>query len=95
MLDDGEVESLSEISEKEDLTRARVTQIMNLLKLPSEWKEFLLGLNDPKEIRRYSERKLRNYYSGRYAPPPIKKDLCLEPVDGAFQKEPRKAEATP
>ena len=43
MLDDGEVESLSEIAEKEGLTRARVTQIMNLLKLSPEWKNFLLG----------------------------------------------------
>ncbi len=50
--------SLSEIGEKEGLTRARVTQIMNLLKLPSERKEFLLRLNDPKgdqEVFRDSE----------------------------------------
>jgi hypothetical protein len=60
MLDDGEMESLSMIAEKEGLTRARVTQIVNLLKLPSDWKDFLLGLEDPKEIRKYSERRLRN-----------------------------------
>jgi hypothetical protein len=61
MLDDGVVESLNQIAEKEGLTtRARVTQIMNLLKLPDEMREFLLGLDQPGEIRKYSERRLRN-----------------------------------
>ena len=32
---------------------------MNLLKLPSDLREFLVGLNDPKETRKYSERKIR------------------------------------
>ena len=59
MLDDGEVRSLSEIAGKEGLTRARVTQIMNLLKLPVNVREFSVGLDDPKEIRGYSERRLR------------------------------------
>jgi hypothetical protein len=81
MLDDGEVGSLSEIGEKEGLTRARVTQIMNLLKLPLEWKEFLLGLESPNEIRKYSERKLRNYQAGRYTRPPDKNKLYREPMD--------------
>ena len=60
MLNEGEVKSLSHIAKTEGLTRARVTQIMNLLKLPAEVKEFLIGLRDPGEIRRYSERGLRN-----------------------------------
>ena len=60
MLDDGAVSSMSEIARKEGLTRARVTQIMNLLKLPAEMQNFLLKLDDPKEIRKFSERKLRN-----------------------------------
>lgn len=59
MLDYGEVTSLSEIAKKEGFTRARVTQIMNLLKLPAEMQEFLVGLDNWKEIRKYSERKLR------------------------------------
>jgi len=59
MLDDGMVESLSEIARKEGLSRARVAQIMNLLKLSAEMREFLLGLDEPKEIRKYSERRLR------------------------------------
>jgi hypothetical protein len=59
-LNDGSVSSMSEIAKKEGLTRARVTQIMNLLKLPAEMQEFLLKLDGPKEIREFSERKLRN-----------------------------------
>ncbi|MFX0198722.1 MAG: hypothetical protein ACFFCW_21580 [Candidatus Hodarchaeota archaeon] len=62
MLETGEIKSQSEIAKKEGLTRARVTQIMNLLKLPPHWTQFLLKLNDAKEICKYSERKLRNYH---------------------------------
>jgi hypothetical protein len=60
MLDEGSVSSMSEIARIEGLTRARVTQIMNLLKLPAEIQNFLLKLDDPKEIRKFSERKLCN-----------------------------------
>jgi hypothetical protein len=80
ILDDGEVASLSEIAEKEGLTRARVTQIMNLLKLAPEWKAFLLRMDSPKDIRKYSERRLRNYYSGDHTPLPIRKKLCPDPM---------------
>lgn len=58
MLDDGIVESKSEIAKADGLSPARVSQVMNLLKLPSEVKAFLAGLEDPKEIREYSERRL-------------------------------------
>jgi ParB-like chromosome segregation protein Spo0J len=60
MLDEGLAESLNDIAKMENLSRARVTQIMDLLKLPAEVKEFLTGLQDPAGIRRYSERRLRN-----------------------------------
>jgi ParB-like chromosome segregation protein Spo0J len=60
MLDEGIVTSLNEIAKREGLSRARVTQVMNLLKLPVEVREFLARLDDLKEIRRYSERRLRN-----------------------------------
>ena len=59
MLEEEKVSSLREIAKKERLTRARVTQIMNLLKLPEEVQEFLAGLEDRREIRKYSERRLR------------------------------------
>ncbi len=61
MLETGEFKSQSEIARGEGLSRARVTQIMNLLKLSVEWKEFLIQLNDYEEICKYSERRLRNY----------------------------------
>lgn len=83
MLEDGKLKSLGDIARKEGLTRARITQIINLPKLPSQWKEFVLGLDGSKEIRKYTKRRLRNYYSDKYAyaPPSIKKELCQEPPD--------------
>jgi hypothetical protein len=59
MLDEGRVKSLSEVAQKEGMTRARVTQIMNLLELPAEWQEFLAGLDGSEEVGKYSERRLR------------------------------------
>ena len=66
MLDDGSAESMSEIARIEGLTRARITQIMNLLKLPVEMQVFLLKLEDPKQVRIYSERKLRKSIASGY-----------------------------
>jgi hypothetical protein len=82
LLDEGRVKSLSEIAQKEGMTRARVTQIMNLLKLPAEWQEFLAELDDPKEIRKYSERRVRNWHSSRFdqLPPSVKKKPAREPT---------------
>ena len=59
MLEEGLAESLNDIARIENLSRARVTQIMNLLKLPANFKAFLASLQDPMEIQRYSERRLR------------------------------------
>jgi len=59
MLDEGEVQSLSELAEKKGLNRARITQIMNLLRLPDDFRDFLVRLDDPREIRKYSERRLQ------------------------------------
>jgi hypothetical protein len=72
MLDDGKLGSLSGLRKKEGLTRARVTQVMNLLKLSAEMREFLAGLEDLKEIRRYSERRLRNYRSSNFPDKPLR-----------------------
>jgi hypothetical protein len=60
MLDGVWVASLSELAENEGLTRAGITQIMKLLRLAAEMQEFFPGLDDPKEIWKYSERKLRH-----------------------------------
>jgi hypothetical protein len=80
MLENREIESLSEISRQEGLTRARVTQIMNLLKLLSGWQKFLAALDDLEEMRKYSERKLRSYCSNGFTnkPPPIRKKPLSE-----------------
>jgi hypothetical protein len=82
MLDEGRVKSLNEVDQKEGMTRARVTQIMNLLKLPVEWQAFLAGLDDQKEIRKYSERRLRNWHPSRFAqlPPSVEKKPVREPT---------------
>jgi hypothetical protein len=48
------------IAREEGLTRARVSLITNLLRLPADLQDFLLGLDDQNEIRKYSERRLRN-----------------------------------
>jgi hypothetical protein len=44
------------ISAREGITRARVTQVMNLLQLPAE---IQAGLRAPLEIHSFSERNLR------------------------------------
>ena len=75
ILDDGNVKSFNDIAKKEGLTRARVTQIMNLLKLPAEFREYLLRLYDPREIRKLSERKLRNKQKVKFNPKPNMNDL--------------------
>ncbi len=59
MLDDGKARSLSELAKAEGPTRARVSQIMTLLKLTPEMQAFLSDLDDAKLVRKYSERMLR------------------------------------
>ncbi|UCG12436.1 MAG: hypothetical protein JSU72_18405 [Deltaproteobacteria bacterium] len=54
MLDEGLAECLNEIAKMENLSQARVAQIMDLMKLPAEAKEFLIGLQNRAEILRYA-----------------------------------------
>ena len=84
LLENGTFKSKSEIAKKEGLTRARVTQIMNLLRLPPEWRYFLKQLDDSKEIRKYSERRLRSYDPDQFPCKlcPIKKKPYCEPSIG-------------
>jgi len=65
MLNTGEAASLAQIARENGISRARVSQIMNLLKLPADVKEFLARLQDPMEIQRYSERRLRKNLLGK------------------------------
>jgi hypothetical protein len=97
MLDARSVRSYGEIARKEGRTRARVTQIMNLLKLPPEWKTFLAGLDDPKDIPKYSERRLRNYRQSNFPdkPPQIKKKPTPDPKEKSSEKTRTKKKQPP
>jgi len=49
----------AQVAAKEHISRARVTQIMALLGLPPDVQRFLGTLTDSKQIRFFSERRLR------------------------------------
>lgn len=51
--------NMAKIAETRGLSRARVTQIMNLLRLPEQARETLLALSDPRQIRSLTEHRLR------------------------------------
>jgi len=57
LLENGVVNNKAEIARKYDLSRARVTQIMNLLNLPSDIKEQILQLPQHQWCH-FSERRL-------------------------------------
>ena len=61
MIDFGEVKSQSELAKLKCISRARVTQILDLLKLDSLIVEELEKLGDPLESRNVTERMLRPY----------------------------------
>jgi len=61
MIDFGEVKSQSELAKLKCISRARVTQILDLLKLDSLIVEELEKLGDPLESRIITERLLRPY----------------------------------
>lgn len=58
LLDSGEVNTRAEIARRHGISRARVTQIMNLLRLPESVQEYLVELSS-EEHARYPERQLR------------------------------------
>ena len=60
ILDEGEVTSRTALARREGVSRARITQILDLLKLDQDIQDFLLGLDaeDPR-LRNVTERKLR------------------------------------
>ena len=60
MLDEGEAESQADLSRLSGISRAKVTQMMNLLKLDDEIQGFMLGLEDTDErLKVLTERRLR------------------------------------
>jgi hypothetical protein len=58
LLDSAEVKNRAEIARRYGISRARVTQIMNLLRLPEAILDYLLHLNREEQLV-YSERRLR------------------------------------
>jgi hypothetical protein len=59
LLDQGLVNSQAELARKENVNRARITQILNLFKLAPKIQEYLSNLTDEKQIRYFTERRLR------------------------------------
>jgi len=57
--------SMAKIARTQGFSRARVTQIMNLLRLPEQARETLLALSDPKQIRSLTEHRLRSIIACR------------------------------
>jgi len=61
MIDFCEVKNQSEFAKLKGISRARVTQILNLLKLNSLYIQELEKLGDPLESKIITERMLRSY----------------------------------
>ena len=61
MINKGEVKNQSELAKFKGISRARVTQILNLLKLDSLIIQELERLGDPLKSRIITERMLRPY----------------------------------
>jgi len=59
MIDSGEVKNQAELARIKGLSRARVTQILNLLKLDKRIIDNLEQMGDPMERKVISERELR------------------------------------
>jgi uncharacterized protein YjiS (DUF1127 family) len=59
MLDKGIANSKANLARKEGVTRARVTQILNLTKLAPEIQNYLMTIEDRKDLKILTERRLR------------------------------------
>ena len=62
-LDRGEYASQADLARKKGISRARVTQILKLLKLDPEVQEMVIKLGDPLPWGSATERKLRGLQS--------------------------------
>lgn len=71
------VNSRSELAEGYGLSRARVTQVMNLLVLAPEIQEHLLRLEDKRSVRAFSERRLRGLARLRSHPAQMRRFAAL------------------
>jgi ParB/RepB/Spo0J family partition protein len=53
------VKSQADLARKEGTSRARITQLLNLLKLPEEIKAYLNNIKDEKQFQIFTERRMR------------------------------------
>ena len=58
-LNQGRVKTQTELARKLGTSKARLTQIMNLLKLAPEIQEYLKNLSNPSLLRFFNEKRLR------------------------------------
>ena len=65
MLDTDKSLTMAEIARSQGFSRARVTQIMNILHLPKEVINRIASITTPQELKHLSERKLRDLLSLR------------------------------
>lgn len=70
--------TMAQLARDQHLSRARVTQIMNMLSLPRAIQERLAALQDPKEIAFLTESKLRTVAAGTSAEMQIRRFLEIE-----------------
>ena len=63
-VDAGEVQNKAEIARREGTTRARVTQVMSLLRLAPEFRKQILTMSDIIRTSAVTERRLRPIVSG-------------------------------
>ena len=66
-LDAGEVRNQAAIAHREGISRARVTQVLGLLRLPTEIRHDIMAAQDEAQRRRPSEHALRRIISVRNA----------------------------
>jgi hypothetical protein len=60
MLDEDASLNMAQLSRNQGVSRARITQVMNLLALPQDVQAHLIALQEPAAIRYLSEHKLRS-----------------------------------
>ena len=59
IIDSGKVKNQAELARIKGISRARITQILNLLKLDKDTLEMIEQIGDPMDKKIVSERKLR------------------------------------
>jgi hypothetical protein len=62
-IEKGQYKSQADLARKKGISRARVTQVLNLLKLDAEVQEMVVSLGDPLPSGSVTERKLRGFSS--------------------------------